>query len=264
MSFPRGLNQKTAPHLDWPAFLDLASASGCDGVEARDDLGRPFFDGAAPAAVARDLRARGLRLFGLSEVYGFNAAEDPPLGAIRALLDTAAEAGAEGVNLVPCVQGEATLAPGAALDRLAGMLGDDAPPVLVEPIGFATSSLRHAADVEAAIRAAGLAGRVGIVHDTFQVALAGDAGVRTDAVAMVHVSGLSDPDVDLDMDQDAHRVLVDAADRCRTADQVAALRAGGYAGPVSMECTAGSVQRHPDPAPYIRASFDLIAERCRS
>ncbi|UIJ94402.1 hypothetical protein Q1M62_29250 [Sinorhizobium meliloti] len=41
----RALNQKTARHLSYEDFLDLAKELGCIGIEPRNDLGRPFFDG---------------------------------------------------------------------------------------------------------------------------------------------------------------------------------------------------------------------------
>ena len=63
------LNQKTAWRLDFAAFLDLAAGLNCVGVEPRNDLGRPFFDGLPPARAAAMARDRGLRILGLSEIY---------------------------------------------------------------------------------------------------------------------------------------------------------------------------------------------------
>jgi 2-keto-myo-inositol isomerase len=54
------LNQKTTPKLGFAAFLDLAAKLGCVGIEPRNDLGRPFFDGVEPAragAMARDRKS---------------------------------------------------------------------------------------------------------------------------------------------------------------------------------------------------------------
>ena len=56
------LNQKTVKTLPFEAFLDLAAGLGMVGIEARNDLGRPFFDGIAPVAAGRIVRDRGLRL----------------------------------------------------------------------------------------------------------------------------------------------------------------------------------------------------------
>ena len=48
------LNQKTASQLGFAAFLDLAAELGCVGVEPRNDLGRPVFDGIDAGARGRD------------------------------------------------------------------------------------------------------------------------------------------------------------------------------------------------------------------
>ena len=95
------LNQKTASQLDFTAFLDLAAALGCVGVEPRNDLGRPFFDGMTPARAAAMARERGLRFLGLSEVYPFNDWNAERRAAVTALIETADAAGAETVSLIP-------------------------------------------------------------------------------------------------------------------------------------------------------------------
>jgi predicted xylose isomerase-like sugar epimerase len=59
------LNQKTAPKLGFAAFLDLAAKLGCVGVEPRNDLGRPFFDGIEPVRAGEMARERDLRFVGL-------------------------------------------------------------------------------------------------------------------------------------------------------------------------------------------------------
>jgi 2-keto-myo-inositol isomerase len=78
------LNQKTAPKLGFAAFLDLAAELGCVGVEPRNDLGRPVFDGIEPLRAGEMARKRGLRFIWLSEIDPFNiwnenrrAAADP-------------------------------------------------------------------------------------------------------------------------------------------------------------------------------------------
>lgn len=52
------LDQKTASKPGVAAFLDLATKLGCGGLEARSDLGRPFFDGSAPKSAAEMARDR--------------------------------------------------------------------------------------------------------------------------------------------------------------------------------------------------------------
>ena len=63
----------TAPKLGWQAFLDLAQDSGCVGVEFRNDLKGPLFDGADPLLVGGAVKARGFRLLASAEVKMFNA-----------------------------------------------------------------------------------------------------------------------------------------------------------------------------------------------
>ena len=97
------LNQKTVSGLGFPAFLDLAAELGCVGVEPRNDLGRPFFDGLPPARAAAMARERGLRLLGLSEVYGFDDWTPGRRDAVAALIEAADAAGAETISLIPRV-----------------------------------------------------------------------------------------------------------------------------------------------------------------
>jgi 2-keto-myo-inositol isomerase len=96
------LNQKTAPKLCFAAFLDLAADLGCVGVEPRNDLGRPVFDGIEPVRAGEMARERGLRFIGLSEVYPFNNWNENRRAAVR-LIETAQAAGAETVGLIPRV-----------------------------------------------------------------------------------------------------------------------------------------------------------------
>jgi len=60
--------------------------------------------------------------------------------------------------------------------------------------------------------------------------------------------------------QFGNRVLVDGADRLGNIDQIAALAAAGWSGPVSFECFAPGVHALADPAPAIRASMDFIRD----
>jgi 2-keto-myo-inositol isomerase len=61
----------------------------------------------------------------------------------------------------------------------------------------------------------------------------------------------------LDHQQDAHRIWVDADDRCGNITQIAALLNGGYQGGVSFECTAPH-NFGPDGLAKMQASFAYI------
>lgn len=97
----RAINQKTARHLAYEAFLDLARNLDCVGVEPRNDLGRPLFDGISPSRAGAMARQRGLRLLGLSEVYPFNDWSEERANAIETLIAAAVESRAETISLIP-------------------------------------------------------------------------------------------------------------------------------------------------------------------
>lgn len=260
----RALNQKTAPHLSYEAFLDLAKALGCVGVEPRNDLGRGLFDGISPREAGAMAREKGLRLLGLSEVYPFNDWSAKTGSAVQALIDAAVESGAETFSLIPRVDGKATedgvrqTALRQAIREILPMLAGINLFGLIEPIGFASSSLKHKAELVDAIEAEGGKAKFRLVHDTFQHAIAGGGTLYPAYTAMVHISGISDPLPVLDETLDAHRVLVDGDDRCGTLAQIAAFSNAGYDGPFSFECTCPLVQTSGAIEDDIRRSFEFI------
>lgn len=257
----RALNQKTAPHLDFERFLDLAQSIGCTGVEARNDLGRPFFGGIAPGEAERKVRARGLRLLGLSEVYGFNVWNDERAAQVAALIETAEAAGAETISLIPSVD-DRPVQPLVDVMReiLPLVRGRNVLP-LIEPIGFATSSLKAKRNLVAAIDAVGGPDAIKLVHDTFQHCIAGEHEIFAPYTAIVHISGISNRAAPLDASQDAHRILVDANDRCGNVEQIAAFLEAGYQGAFSFECTSAAVQNSATLERDLRVSFDDLDGR---
>lgn len=257
------LNQKTASRLGFAAFLDLAAELGCVGVEPRDDLGRPFFDGIAPERAADMARDRGLRFLGLSEVYPFDDWTAERRAAVAALIETAEAAGAQTVSLIPRVD-RRDPDPAARAAALRAVLAEIAPllegrrvTALLEPIGFAACSMRFQREAAAAIEALGLGDRFGIVHDTFQHALAGDPDILVPHIRIVHVSGVPRGGALTDA-QDAERGLLDARDRTGAVAQIRRLRAGGYGGAFSFECTDPSLRARDDLRAPIAASIDHL------
>ncbi len=198
----RALNQMTTPHLSFAAFLDLARALGCVGVEARNDmdaLGRPLFDGMDPAEAGQMIRDRDLRLVGLSQVYPFNAWDAARKEEVAALIATAKAAGAETIGLIPrndgtgAGNGERQANLRIALKDIYPMLVAADMAALVEPLGFGRSSLRSKQELVDTIVALGIADRVKLVHDTFHHALAGGGDLYPAHTGIVHVSAVIDP-----------------------------------------------------------------------
>jgi 2-keto-myo-inositol isomerase len=73
----------------------------------------------------------------------------------------------------------------------------------------------------------------------------------------VHVSGVNDA-IYLDDMRDPHRVLMGADDVLGNVAQIRALRAGGYAGPISYEPFAPSVHAMADAKSALAASMAFI------
>ena len=253
------LNQKTAPKLGFAAFLDLAAELGCVGVEPRNDLRRPVFDGIEPGRAGEMARERGLRFIGLSEVYPFNDWNEDRRAAIAALIETAQAAGAETVSLIPRVDGrggdgtERAKALRTVLAEILPMLHGTGVVGLVEPIGFAKSSM-----ATQAIEGLGADDRLGIVHDTFQHALAGDPEIVVRYVRLVHISGISGGSDILADSLDAQRILVDESDRAGALGQMKRLLEADYTGRFSYECTSPIIQNIDDLKAPIEASITYL------
>lgn len=261
---PFALNHMTVARLSYADLLDLAADLGCVGVEVRNDLPRPLFDGMAPEAAGELARRKGLRLLAVAEVKRFNDRSAETGAEALALIKVAAAAGAEAVSLIPrndgrgMGNGERQANLRLALKELAPMLEDHGLIGLIEPLGFAICTLRAKSEAVEAIEALNAKGRFRLVHDTFHHALAGGGAYFPDHTGIIHISGVVDPAVRLDEMRDPHRVLVDDTDRLGNIAQIRALSAGGYTGPASFEAFAPSVHALPEPAAALRASIDYL------
>jgi 2-keto-myo-inositol isomerase len=259
------LNHMCAPSLDLAAFLDLARGLGIGAVEIRNDLsGRAILDGTAPEAVRAAAEARGLAILSINALQRFNEWTPARAAEADALIAYARACGAGALVLVPVNDGSGrangerqanlriALKALAPLLRQAGILG------LVEPLGFAQCSLRLKSEAVEAIRSVDAEDAFHLVHDTFHHHLAGEAAIFPGRTGLVHISGVTDPMLAVDAMRDDHRVLVDRQDRLGTIDQIRALMAGGYDGPLSFEPFAPAVHALADPAAAVRASMEHI------
>ncbi|MEO8241064.1 MAG: TIM barrel protein [bacterium] len=260
---PFALNHMTAPRLSWEAFLDLAKSLNCVGVEFRNDLPGALFDSADPATVGAAVKARGLRFLALAEVKMFNDWSDAKRAEAEALMQIAVAAGAEAVSLIPRNDGVATDRKDSfrvtelALRELLPMLKHHGLKAMVEPLGFAVCSLRYKDVLAEVIDAVGGKGTYFMVHDTFHHALAGFGPIYPDLTGIVHASGVEEQ-IYLDDMRDPHRILVGAGDMLSNVEQIRALVAAGYAGPISYEPFAPGVHALRDPTAALAASIDFI------
>lgn len=263
---PRALNHMTVARMGFVQMLDAAAALGCAGVEVRNDLPQPLFDGLDPGVAGQMARDRSLRILALAEVKRFNDWSEAKAAEALALMKIAVACGAEAVSLIPrndnlgMGNGERQANLRVALRALKPMLEDHGLVGLVEPLGFEICALRYKAEAVEAIEALGATGRFKLVHDTFHHHLAHGGPIFAGHTGIIHISGVTDPALAVGEMGDQHRVLVDAADRLGNVAQIVALEAAGYAGAISFECFAPQVHALADPVAAIGASFDFIRD----
>jgi 2-keto-myo-inositol isomerase len=229
------LNHAVAPRLGPEAFFALAAGLGIEAVEIRNDLdGNAILDGTPPDTIRRLAAAAGVRILSINALQRFDDWRGGRPTEAETLADYAQACGAAAVVLVPCNDGSDPGRLRPALEGLRPMLDSRGLTGLVEPLGFATASLRRKSDAVAAIDAIDGAATFRLLHDTFHHALAGEAQVFPDRTGLVHVSGV-EADRPLSALVDADRGLVTGADRLGNVAQLGALHAGGYRGFVSFE-----------------------------
>ena len=258
------LNHMTVARLSYLQLIDLASALGCVGIEVRNDLPQPLFDGLEPAAAGALARAKGLRILAVAEVKRFNDWSNDKAAEALALMKIAKAAGAEAVSLIPrndnqgMGNGERQAALRMAMKGLKPMLEDHDLVGMVEPLGFEICALRYKSEAVEAIDSIGGKGRFMLVHDTFHHALAHGGDYFPQYTGIIHVSGVIEQTISLGQMTDAHRILVDGADRLGNITQIAALQALGCTAPISFEAFAPQVHASATAAADLTASMQFI------
>lgn len=263
---PFALNHMTVPHLRHDALFAMAARLGCMGVELRNDLGRPLFDGDRPEDVAAQARAHGIRIIGLSQVYPFNAWSDEIAEKVRSLIANAKACGAETISLIPRNEGigcglkERIANLKEAVREIAPLVKDANLVALIEPLGFERSSLRSKAETIEVLEALGVVPHFKLVHDTFHHHLAGGGAFFPAYTGLIHISGVTDRALPVNAMEDEHRVLVDADDVLGNCEQIAALRGAGYQGPISFEAFSPQTHRRADIEQALAVSARFITQ----
>ncbi len=255
------INHITAPKLSLEAFFEAARSLGLSEVEIRNDL-PDIVNTTDPAAVKAAAARAGVTIISINALYPFNVwSGDLPKRA-QALADYAAESGAKALVMCPLNDGTKVAFDDlvAALKAMKPILEERGLIGLVEPLGFPISSLRTKKEALKAIEAAGGEGVYKLVHDTFHHHLAGETEFFPEKTGLVHISGVVDPAVSVADMLDAHRVLVDGADRLENIAQIKALAAAGYDGPYSFEPFAAEVHDLKDPVAAVRESIAHVGK----
>lgn len=264
---PLGLNHMSMPHSSTIALLDVAESLNFVGVELRNDVPAPLFDGKTASEILREAKNRGLRILALAEVYAFNDNSETTRFKVQDLAELARDCGAEAIALIPRIgtqsmDGATQRAQlRAALEQLQPVLEDNGVIGLIEPLGFEHSSLRQKSNAVAVLNDMGRPDCFALIHDTFHHALAGEDEIYADATRIVHISGVTDATVAPLQMTDAHRGLVDQKDRLGTIAQLKRFHAQGFEGPCSFEIFAPDVHQLTDPAGSLLASSAFISSQ---
>lgn len=264
------LNQVTSAESTFTELLSVAVESGCSGIELRNDLASPLFGGFTPDAAAEMVRERKLRIHAIAEVKSFNHLTPQTIRDTEELAEIAQACGAEAIALIPCNAATGNAVTGKdevtrkrnlrhALVELLPILDNFGLQGFVEPLGFASASLRSKREVVEVIEDIGAQEHIKLVHDTFHHFLAGEPEFFPQHTGMVHISGVVEPSLSVNQFQDEHRVLVTRDDRLHNREQLSALADGGYTGPVSMEVFSSEVHKLPNLAESLRDSFQFIS-----
>jgi 2-keto-myo-inositol isomerase len=247
-----------APELGLSDFFALTRRLGLSDVEIRNDLSdHPLPD---PAVVKALAVQHGISILSINALQKFNHWSADRAREAQALADYCRECGAEALVLVAANDGtgrgdnERVRNATEALRGLKPILSGAGIIGLVECLGFEACSLRRKSEAVAAIDAAGGADVFRLTHDTFHHHLAGEAALFPARTGLIHISGVEDPAVSVADMRDSHRVLVGPKDRLGNIEQIKALRAAGYAGPLSFEPFAAERRT----ADAIRGSMEFI------
>ena len=259
------LNHMVAPRRTFAGLVELATSLGLDQVEIRNDLpGVPISDGTPPARLRDQAVAAGVRILSINALQRFNDWNDERAREAVGLARYAHQCGAPALVLCPAndvawCRSEKERLDGLrqALRALAPILADADIVGLVEPLGFAESSLRLKAEAVEAIEELGLGNRFRLVHDTFHHYLAGEARLFPEWTELVHISGVEDASLPLARTRDEHRILVGPNDLSGALLQILALMEG-YSGPYSFEAFATSVHGLDDIAGALELSMHWI------
>ena len=268
--FSFALNHMTVARSSFTELLDISLASGCAGVEIRNDLAGELFGGLDPVAAGQLAMSKGLTIYAIAEVKAFNHFSAAKYAEADALINTAVACGAQAVSLIPANDGSVSNRADVqtklreAMTALKPLLDAHRLVGLIEPLGFEASTLRYKADVVEAIEDLGTGDTFKIVHDTFHHHIAQDNEIFPEYTGVVHISGVIDPTAATHDLRDEHRVLVDHHDQLNNIEQLTVFTSAGYSGPVSTEAFSPEVHAYTDPVAQLRGSFDFISTAVKS
>ena len=245
------LNRILCPGLDLEGFFRLARDVGLKKVELRNDLaGTGILDDLSAVQVRELADRQGIRILTINAIQQFNLPDvrSRVLSTAAEMLTIAADIGCVGVVLCPNNDPSDTRSPEtafndtvAALDSLMPLFDRHGLVGLVEPLGFAESSLRSKVTALDAIEKTGFDGYK-LLHDTFHHHIGPDDVFFPKHTGLVHISGAI-ADIPAGELRDSHRMMVGPADRLQNRAQMEQLISSGYEGDFSFEPFSTEVQQ---------------------
>jgi 2-keto-myo-inositol isomerase len=254
-----------APRKSFAELVELATTLGLDQVEIRNELpGVAISDGTPPERIRELAEAAEVRILSINALQLFNDWNEERAREAARLAGYARDCSAAALVLCPVNDASWRRSDQERLDGLRQALRALAPILaeadivgLIEPLGFAESSLRLKGEAVEAIEELELGERFRLVHDTFHHYLAGEARLFPEWTGLVHISGVEDASLPLERTRDEHRVLVGANDLSGALLQILALMEG-YSGAYSFEPFARSVHGLGDIAGALELSMHWI------
>ena len=272
MSLDFAINHMAAPQLILAEFFALAARLRVPRVEIRNDIsGNALLDGTSAKTVRALAEEHDVTIISINALQQFNVWSDARAEEAETLIAYCSASGAKALVLVADNSGNVpqsattrvenasqALAALSPLLRRYGIVG------LVECLGFEACSLRSKKEAVAAIEAANGRDVFRLTHDTFHHHLAGEPDLFPELTGLIHISGVEDPAIAVRDMRDSHRVLVGPKDRLDNLGQIAALRRGGYSGPLSFEPFADELRHLADPAAALRQSMQFITDSLKA
>ncbi len=246
-----GINRIMQPAISITAFLQLASRCGFSSIELRNDLpDERVLGGESASDIMAASRETGVRILTVNAMQRFN---DPQLFEkkiieLGQLIYEAKQVNCTKIIFCPVNDPEDRRSAAeqqgdlvAALHCYAPTLRQHAVTALLEPLGFPICSMRYKRQAADAIRSSGLKKLYGIVHDTFHHYLSGEKELFPEETGLIHTSGVRPGKRQSEITDD-DRIFVTADDCMQNREQIAAMVAKGYNGPISYEPFSREVQ----------------------
>ena len=263
------LNRIVKPQIPLEEFLEFTADLGIRYVELRNDFTTTgVLDGMSDTALRQSFHDTSTKALTINALYPFEDARLLPenIEKLRELISEAQRINCPQIVLCPLndagdrrtsTQRSEELV--AALDAYGPLFAETKMVGLIEPLGFAISSLRTKKAALEAIAKCNYPRSYRLLHDTFHHYLSGEIEFFPQQTAVVHVSGLL-PGKSKAATTDEDRILVTKDDIMDNRGQLATLLGGGCTAPISYEPFSSQVRDLPlsKLKPQLQESIDYL------